>query len=238
MKIGESTATVILHRILYVIGFLASTTFALIVLLAMGKMSSFNLFGLSIIPIISIAVLAILVYLSLDPKKIQPLIDRFLKSAKPIIRLVQKEAEVEGKADRFLTEYQASFKKMLSAERQMLLSFAASLGDWGCSVLILWIVLVSMGANASVWAVVITMAIGKMIQMTPVAIPGMVGIYEAAVTTTLAVFSIPIPIAASAALLSRVVTVWLELPVTGIAAYHYGFKLLSHGASNISTRLR
>lgn len=228
MTLGESTATVLLHRILYIIGFLASGTFAMFGLLTMWRIDLVTLVQLSIIPTTAIVGLIALLYLSLDPKRIRPLLDRMLKFTLPIIRLVRKEAVVEGTADRFLDEYRVSFRKMLSAKRQICLSFAASIGDWICSVIILWLVLVSMGANASLWVAMITMAIGKMIQMTPIAIPGMVGIYEAAVTTVLAVFAIPIPIAASAALLSRIVTVWLELPVTGVAAYHYGFKLLSH----------
>ena len=228
MALGESTATVLLHRILYIIGFLASSCFAMLALLTLWRIDLVTLLQLSIIPTISIVGLIALLCLSLDPKKIQPLLDRMLRFTLPLIHLVQKEAVVEGKADRFLDEYRVSFRRMLSAKRHICLSFAASIGDWACSVIILWLVLVSMGANASLWVAMITTAIGKMIQMTPIAIPGMVGVYEAAVTTILAVFAIPIPIAASAALLSRIVTVWLELPVTGVAAYHYGFKLLSH----------
>jgi uncharacterized membrane protein YbhN (UPF0104 family) len=68
-----------------------------------------------------------------------------------------------------------------------------------------------------------------MIQMTPIAIPGMLGVYETAITTVLALFGIPVSIGAAAAILSRIVTVWLELPITGVAAYHYGFKLISKG---------
>jgi uncharacterized membrane protein YbhN (UPF0104 family) len=94
----------------------------------------------------------------------------------------------------------------------------------------------SMGAQVSLWVVIITMAFGKMIQMTPIAIPGMIGVYEAAITTVLALFAVPVPIAASAALLSRIVTVWLELPITGIFAYHYGFKMLSSRTSSLPQR--
>jgi uncharacterized protein (TIRG00374 family) len=232
MKFGESTATVILHRMLYIIGFLGSTALSLIALMVIGGVNSVILEELSVIPTISVVGLIVLLYLSLDPKRIQPLLDHVLRFALPIIRLVQKNAVVDGKVDRFLDEYRLGFRKMLSDKLQIILSFAASIGDWGCSVMILWIVLLSMGAHASLWVAMITLAIGKMIQMTPIAIPGMVGIYEAAVTSTMAVFAIPIPIALSAALLSRIVTVWLELPVTGVAAYHYGFKLLSHGPNN------
>ena len=236
MKLGESTATVILHRILYIIGFLASTAFALIALLGTGMMNQMVLVELATIPIITILGLIILLYLSFDPKRLGPLLNRILRFVQPIVRLVQKEAKVEGKADQFLDEYNSGFRKMISSKRQMALSFGASMGDWGCSVTILWLVLVSMGAQVSFWVVMITIAIGKMIQMTPIAIPGMIGVYEAAITTVLALFAVPVPIAASAALLSRIVTVWLELPITGVIAYHYGFKLLSDQTGNISKR--
>ena len=232
MKLGESTSTVIMHRMLYVIGFLASTVFALFALTTIGGMNFIILEELSIIPIISVIGLVLVLYLSLDPKRVQPILDHMLRFALPIIRLVQKSAVVDGKVDRFLGQYQLSFRRMLSDRLQVILSFAASLGDWGCSVIILWLVLASMGTHVSFWAVMVTTAIGKMIQMTPVAIPGMIGVYEAAITSALAAFAIPVPIALSAALLTRIVTVWLELPVTGVAAYHYGFKLLTHGKSS------
>jgi len=233
MKLGESTATVILHRILYIIGFLASTAFALIALFGTGMMNRIVLAELAAIPVITIIGLIILLSLSFEPKRVGPLLNRILRFLQPIVRLVQKEAKVEGKADQFLDEYNLGFRRMISSKRQLILSFVASLGDWGCSVTVLWVVLVSMGAQVSFWVVMITIAIGKMIQMTPIAIPGMIGVYEAAITTVLALFAVPVPVAASAAILSRIVTVWLELPITGVAAYHYGFKLLSDHTSNL-----
>jgi uncharacterized protein (TIRG00374 family) len=120
------------------------------------------------------------------------------------------------------------FRKMLAAKLFIFLSFLASLGDWSCAVAILWVVLLALQVHVPFWVVIITMAIGKMIQMTPIGVPGMLGIYEAAITASLTLFAIPVAVAASAALLSRIVTSWLDLPVTGIAAYHYGFKVLGN----------
>jgi uncharacterized protein (TIRG00374 family) len=233
MPFGESTASVVLHRILYIVGFLLSTAFALFAILTSTVTDSINVLALVAIPVVTVVGLAVLLYFSLTPRKISPILNRVLKLAQPIIRLIQREANVEGKADRFLGEYNVGFKRMVTSKRRMVLSFLASFGDWSCSVAILWIVLYALNANASVWVVVITISIGKMIQMTPIAIPGMIGVYETAITTVLALFGVPVQIAASAAILSRIVTVWLELPVTGVAAYHYGFKFLGKGTLHV-----
>jgi uncharacterized protein (TIRG00374 family) len=229
MKLGESTATVIFHRILYIVGFLASLAIAMFALMIGGMITGSAVLELAVLPVISIAGLMILLYVSLSPHTLQPLLDRVLKLAQPLIRVLQKEANVEGKADQFLKEYHSSFRKMLASKMHVALSFAASLGDWGCSVAILWVVLLAFGVSVSFEIVMIAVAIGRMIQMTPIAIPGMLGVYETAITASLSLFAIPVPVAASAALLSRIVTSWLELPVTGAAAYHYGSKLLGKG---------
>lgn len=226
MPFGESTATVILHRILYIVAFLLSTAFALLVVLSRNMATPISLVALASIPALAIVGLAILLYFSLAPTRIAPMLDRILKLAKPLITRIQKEAVVDGRADRFLGEYNVGFRQMLGSRKRMFLSFLSSFGDWCCSVAILWVVLFALNASASLWVVVITVSIGRMIQMTPIAIPGMIGIYETAITTVLALFGVPVSIAASAAILSRIVTVWLELPITGIAAYHYGFKFL------------
>ena len=233
MKLGESTATVILHRILYIIGFLASTAIAMLALITGGKIASSAIVELSVLPIVAIAGLVVLLYLSLNPKRVRTVLDRVLKLIQPLIKIVQKEAKPEGKADQFVGEYYTGFRKMLASKTHIAISFASSLGDWGCSVLILWVVLGSLGASVSLWVVIISMAIGKMIQMTPIAVPGMLGIYEAAVTASLSLFAVPVAVAASAALLMRIITFWLDLPITGLAAYHYGFRLLSGRVSSV-----
>jgi uncharacterized protein (TIRG00374 family) len=227
MRLGESTATVVYHRILYIVGFLGSTSVAMLALTIGGQIISSAAIELSALPALAFVGLIILLYLSLQPKRIQPLLDRVLRLAQPLVKIIRSEGTTDGKADQFLNDYQQGFRKMLSAKGHTAASFLASLGDWSCSVLILWLVLVSLGANFTFWIVVISLGVGKMIQMTPIAIPGMLGIYEAAITTSLALFGVPVAIGASAAILMRIITFWLELPVTGLAAYHYGFKWLS-----------
>jgi len=233
MKIGESTATVILHRILYVVGFLASTACAFLIIASGPRVTLSVFFQIIIVPTVAIAGLVTVLYLLFKPQRLLPLLDRILRFARPLVNVVQSEATVDGKAEQFLTDYHRNFRKMLSSSLCVFASFGASIGDWVCSVMILWVVLVALGVQTSIWIVVATMAIGKLVQMTPVAVPGMLGIYETAITTSLTLFGTPVAVAASAAILSRIVTSWLDLPVTGVAAYHYGYKTFAHiGAPN------
>ena len=235
MKLGEATATVVLHRILYVVGFLASTAAALLALIVGGRILSSAILDLSTLPVLAICVLVFALYLSLQPKRLQPLVNGFFRIAQPLVKAIRKEAKADGKADQFLGDYQLSFRKMLMSRVYLAASFLASLGDWGCSVVILWVVLQSLGISITPWVVIISMGIGKMIQMTPIAVPGMLGVYEAAITTSLSLFGVPVAIAASAALLMRIITFWLDLPVTGLAAYHYGFKWLGERTLSLNS---
>jgi len=229
MSFGESTATVILHRMLYIVGFLGSTALALLGLMLVGSLSSSAIHDIAWLSVLSIVGLITLLYLSLNPKRTQAIMDHLLRFAEPLIRWVQKETKMSVKVNQFIDEYHVGFRRILSSRVNVLESFFASLGDWACSVLILWIVIFALGFEVSLWVVIIVMAVGKMIQMTPIAVPGMLGIYEAAVTVSLSLFAVPVVVAASAALLMRVITFWLDLPITGLAAYHYGYKLMRKG---------
>jgi len=235
MKLGATTATVIFHRILYVAAVLASTAVAILALVVGGLITRSTIMDLAIVPVIAIAVLVILLYLSFSPNTLRPILGKLLRLVQPLIKLVQRQANVEAKADQFLDEYRAGFRKMLASKRYVALSFLVSLGDWSCGVAVLWVALLGLNVYVPFSVVVITVALGETIQMIPIDVPGTLGIYEAAITATLLLFSIPVAIAASAALLTRVVTSLLELPITCIAAYHYDIKALDKRMAPLQT---
>jgi uncharacterized protein (TIRG00374 family) len=237
MRFGQSTATIILHRILYIVVVLESTAVAVVALLANGLITGYAIMRLAVALLIAIGTLVLMLYFSLSPHRLQPLLDKILKLIQPLIKSVKKQADVEEKTDRFLEEYHISFSKMLSSGGLIALSFVVSLGDWTCSVVVLWVALLGLKVYVSVWVVVITMAVGEIADAIPVGVPGMLGIYEATITASLSLFSVPLAIAASAALLTRVITSTLELPVTGVAAYHYGFRTLGNRLSPLRVGL-
>ena len=227
MALGESTAAVILHRIVYVVAFLMTMVMALVAIIVGQHLSNSMILQLSLLPVIALFGIGIFFYFSLNPNKIQPIVAFALRLAGPLINIVQRESRVSQRTEQFLTDYELSFRMMLASTRKLIVVFFISLCDWTCSLLILWIALTMIGPPISVWVIIVTLAIGEIIQMIPIAVPGMLGIYETGITTSLSLFGVPVAVAASAALLTRIVTSWLDLPLAGLAAYHYGYRALT-----------
>jgi uncharacterized protein (TIRG00374 family) len=233
MHTGESASTVILHRVVYVITVLASTVAAMLALSVRGWMPHAEALQLELASGALIIIILLGVFLSLSPRFIQPLqsvTSRLIRSIMDHVQRLQ-EHEASWSVERFLTGYEDTFRRLLSNRRDMLLAFLSSSGDWSCSVILLWGVLATLGHIASIWIVVIAMAVGEMVQMIPIPVPGMIGIYETSLTATLITFSIPAPISASAAILLRLVTSVFDIPATGYAAYRYGYRALTKSFS-------
>jgi uncharacterized protein (TIRG00374 family) len=228
MHTGESASTVILHRVVYITTVLASTVTAMLALSARGWMPRAEALQLELASGTLIIIILLGVFLSLSPRFIQPLKSVTSRIIRPIMGHVQRlqEHEASWSVERFLTDYENTFRRLLSNRRDMLLSFLSSSGDWSCSVILLWGVLATLGHIASIWIVVIAMAVGEMVQMIPIPVPGMIGIYETSLTATLITFSVPAPISASAAILLRLITSVFDIPATGYAAYRYGYRAL------------
>jgi uncharacterized protein (TIRG00374 family) len=228
MHSGESASTVILHRVVYIITVLVSTVAAMLTLSVRGWLPRAEAIQLELASGALISVILVGSFLSLSPRFIRPLQSIATRIVRPIMNRVQRQQEhdVSSDVERFLTDYEDTFRRLLSNRRDMLLTFLSSSGDWSCSIILLWGVLAALGHVTSVWIVVIAMAIGEMVEMIPIPIPGMLGVYETSLTATLITFSVPGPISASAVILLRLITTVFDIPATGYAAYRYGYGVL------------
>jgi glycosyltransferase 2 family protein len=233
MHTGESASTVILHRVAYIITVLVSTVTAMLALSAKGWLPHAEAVQLELASGILIIIILVGVFLSLSPRFIQPLRSVTVRIIRPITVHLQRlqEHDPSWTVERFLTDYENTFRKLLSNRRDMLLTFLSSSGDWSCSIILLWGILGALGHVASVWIVVIAMAVGEMVEIIPIPIPGMLGIYETSITATLLTFNVPGPISASAVILLRLVTSVFDIPATGYAAYRYGYGVLMNKLS-------
>ena len=228
MHTGESASTVILHRGVYVITVLVSTVTAMFALAVMGALPRAEALQLELASGVLFTLIVLAVLLSVSPRFNQPLQSVASRIIQPIMNHVQRlqQHEASWSVERFLTDYENTFRRLLSNKKGMLLTFISSSGDWGCSIILLWGVLFTLGHVASLWVVIIVMAVGEMVQMLPIPVPGMLGIYETSLTATLITFGVPAAISASAAILLRLVESVFDIPATGYAAYRYGYRVL------------
>jgi uncharacterized protein (TIRG00374 family) len=231
MRTGESASTVILHRGVYIITVLVSTVTAMFALTIRGSLPRAEAVQLELASGLLFTLILGAVYLSISPRFNHQLQSIATKIVQPIMDHVKRvqEHEASWTVERFLTDYEGTFRRLLSNRQGMLVTFISSSGDWGCSIILLWGVLATLGHFTSVWVVVVVMAVGEMVQMLPIPVPGMLGIYESSLTATLVTFSVPASIAASAAILLRLITSIFDIPATGYAAYRYGYGVLMKG---------
>jgi uncharacterized protein (TIRG00374 family) len=180
MRNGESASTVILHRVVYIITVMASTLAAILALSVRGWLPRAEAIQIEVASGALITITLVGVFLSLSPRFIQPLQSVTTRIVRPIASHVQRlqEHDVSWSVERLLTDYENTFKRLLSNRRAVLVTFRSTSGDWSCSIILLWGTLAALGHVASVWIVVIAMAVGEMVQMIPIPIPGMLGVYE------------------------------------------------------------
>jgi len=228
MHSGESASTVILHRVIYIITVLLSTVTAMLVLSFRGWLPRAEAVELEFASGLLIVIILVGVFLSLSSRFIKPLQSVTTRIVRPITDHIKRlqEQDVSWSVERFLTDYENTFRRLIANRRGMVVTFLSSSGDWSCSIILLWGILAALGHVSSVWIAVIAMAVGEMVEMIPIPIPGMLGIYETSLSATLITLGVPGAISASATILLRLVTSVFDIPATGYAAYRYGYHVL------------
>ncbi len=237
MRFGESAATVVMHKILFTVGFVSLTVLSMIMLVlknpAWGK--SFN--KIYVILVAALVGLVGISYLASNITKLTGLSKRLVTRLDPMMQRMSKSYR-NGSADYtiedMLRKFEVAFAKMSRHRTGLLISFAVILGYWLSGVLIMYLVFRSLNYEISIWIVVLTLAVGEFIQMTPLLIPGMLGVLEAVLTAVLTSFSVPLTLAASATILLRIATFWINIPITGASATYYGAKYLIKGMMKTS----
>jgi len=237
VPIGYGAATVVMHRILYTLGFVicAISSYAAIT----GKYTSLGIAGslLLLIVLLSLVFAGGIFYISQRADVLEKIIVKIYRKYEDKISKVVKKYEPEtvlNSLTNMISDFKTAFFELKNKPTYLFAAFMAVLLTWIMNVGIFYIVFHALNFPISIWAVALTIVVGDFIQMTPVMIPGMLGILETVFTTTLLAFGVPIDVAASAVILARIATFWFDIPVTAIAASYYGIKYLMKGAEAIT----
>ncbi len=227
LNYGQTTASVVVHRILFTIGFISATALATLVLVTQHAISRSLLLRLGAILASALLLLGLIIYLVLKANKIEKLAHRFLPRLESVIRRVSDDTSAsssEGFLRTFVSDFDDGLRRIVRKRALVGLAFALVLSYWLSTVAIMYLIFEGLNHEVSIWIVILTIAIAEFVQMTPIIIPGMLGVLESILTVVLNGFGVPLGVAASATILVRVATFWFNLPITGLAAVYYGSK--------------
>jgi len=228
IRVGDAAATVILHKIMFTLGFISYALLAMIMLLVTSGVSYSFFSGILAVALLVVAgISAMILFVAKSDKLGRYAPGLFQRTKGFLYKVTGKYQHNVSSIGGVAADFKRAFVKLLKNPNALLASYGLSLSYWITSVLILYVVFLALGYEISIWAIMLTITVGDFIQMMPIAIPGMLGILEVVTTTVLVMFGVPLSAAASATLLARVATFWFDLPVTGAAATYYGAKYVT-----------
>ncbi|MCS7366444.1 MAG: flippase-like domain-containing protein [archaeon YNP-WB-062] len=235
VSMGKGMAALTMQRIIYSISFVIIATSSYIIVqyryMIVGEM-----IGRIITALLAISIGTVIALLVLGEKAewIEKIISKVYEKYKANIdKMLSKynSTDIMNSVSSTLNDFKESFTKLKLNKLHLLIAFTLTTINWMTNVAILYVVLLSLGYRVSIWILMVIMVACEFVQMTPIAIPGMLGIIETVMTMALQTFGVPLDVAATASVLTRLATFWFDLPVTAPAASYYGVKYLMKGMS-------
>jgi glycosyltransferase 2 family protein len=120
-----------------------------------------------------------------------------------------KLEKLKGEAIEITTHFHDSMKEFRQAPRAVAFSLSFLLVSWFFSLSIPFLVFLSLDHPVSISIIIVTSAIFLAVKSIPVGIPFEVGLPEAVMTTLYISMGVPGPLAATATILTRIITLWL-----------------------------
>jgi uncharacterized protein (TIRG00374 family) len=211
-KTGPAMASLMTHRFLGM-GMNIGVLILGIMLLVTGGQTQLSSIVFNSILFVAIAIsatLMALIVLSFKENWTARLINWAIKVAKFVSLGKWDLHELKENAHIITQGFHDSMKAFKNRPKPVLESLFYLIITWIFSLSIQYLVFLSLGVNVSWSMITITAAIVLAVKSIPVGIPFEVGIPEATMTTLYIAFSIDPAVAATATILSRLLTLWLR----------------------------
>jgi uncharacterized protein (TIRG00374 family) len=224
---GKIVASVMGHRILSMVITLST--------LIIGSVSLFVLryelptFVSNLILFVTMGTTISLVFiflLCIREQLTQKLVDLMLRFFVFILRGRLKLTTLRSKARKGLAVFHQSIDALGGNPRNFVRPAFYSIVSWFFSVLLSFLVFVSLDNPLSFLLVAIVYSVSCAIQNIPLGVPGEVGLVEIVMTTLYGLLGVPVAISAAATVLIRILTVWLRLLLGFVAVQWIGIKTL------------
>jgi|GEM_PF-666609 uncharacterized protein (TIRG00374 family) len=220
---GGPTASVLVHRVLYGLGFISVAGFA--TFLVYGALSSSPIIKTAVTAIVTAGVLIVVVLilaakangLRSGVKWIGAKITPFLKRLS-----ITKEDFDPAAVDSTFDTFVGAMSKIVHSPLRLLTSYTLIAARWVLVSVVALLVMYSINFHGvSIWAIMIVMMIAEIVSTTPIGIPGMLGVLDAVVIASYVALGVPPAIATATDLLTRFVLYIVNLPLTGSLFYAY-----------------
>lgn len=231
-KGGCVLASVVGHRIISMMIPLVSLVFSLLVIFVRGIAVQFEVLFLILLVTVGIAISVFIVFLfSVNERLTRKLIDVVFRFVGFVTRGRLNVEGLKASAVRGLGVFHDSIDILRRNPKSFVLPTLFSLAGWLFSILLVYLVFVSLGQQIDFVIIIVVQSVSVSIQSIPVGIPGELGVVDSAMAWLydLLGFGIISPVAAAATVLIQILRVWLRIVVGFVAVQWIDLKdLMKH----------
>jgi uncharacterized protein (TIRG00374 family) len=219
---GRSVASVVAHRIITLLPFTLCAAVGLAVLMIFYSIT-IPLLWIFLIFATAAASFVALILLSYFSRDVQAL-KRATTWLIDIVARLLRSGRIRSRAERMkeslssaMDSFQTAVSLMGARKRNLALSVGYAFLSWFFDAMVAFFVFYALGYKVAVPIILVVYAVGMVIQMFPLGIPGTIGIVEGVMYAMYASFGVPSGIALSATLLIRIPMFWYLLGLGAIA---------------------
>ena len=232
-NMGKVVASIVGHRILSMIITLSSLIIgSLSLFILQYKLPSFILNLILLVALGTVISLVFLFLLCFREQLTQKIIDSLLRFFAFILRGRLQLASLRAKTRKALSVFHQSMEALGRNPRSLVQPVVFSVVAWLLSVLLSFLVFVSLGHTVSIGVLIIIYSIVCSIKTVPIGVLGGVGPMEIVMTGLYIALLGPqlgpqaAPVGAAATVLTRIITVWFKLLIGFVAFQWAGIKSL------------
>jgi len=228
---GKVVASIVSHRILSIVITLSSLIISSLSLFILQYELPPLVSNLILLVAVGTAIsLVFMVLLCVREQLTRKLIDLLLRFFAFILRGRLKLTSLRTKTRKALIAFHESIEVLGRNPRSLVQPVFFSIVAWFLSILLSYLVFLSLGHPVSFVLLTIVYSISVTIQNIPIGVPGEVGLVEIVMTSLYGLLGVPLGISAAATVLIRVLWVWFRLLVGFVAVQWIGIKVLIGGS--------
>jgi uncharacterized protein (TIRG00374 family) len=225
---GKVVASVVGHRILSMIIPLGSLIFSFVLLYVRKIKVPVVVSGLTLLIIVGTFISLFFIFLfSLKEKLAQRLIDSLLRFLGFVTRGRLNIDSIKTKAIKALSAFHDSIDTFRKNPKSLVPPILFSLTGWLLSILLSYLVFVSLDQQVDFFIIMVVHSISVTIQSIPIGIPAEVGVIDTAMTWLYGLLAVEFTVGAAATVLIQILRVWLRFIIGFVAVQFVGIKNLA-----------